>query len=76
MNPPGNPVQRRAGEVARGLLIALAGRKPIPMHEVQELTNLSRSRVLQHLAILQEKKRIAGYTSAKGILRVWTEERE
>lgn len=70
----GNPVKRRAGIVVRAVLISLVGRKPMPMAEVIELTGKSRSRVLQHLALLQEAGRISGYSSAGGVLRVWMEE--
>jgi hypothetical protein len=72
----GNPVNRRKGEVARALIISLVQKRPMPMAEVQSLTGRSRTRILDHCALLQEKRRIVGYSSAGGVLRVWTEERE
>lgn len=75
-NPKGNPRARERGEVVRAILMGLVATKPKPMCEVMELTGRSRTRILDHLALLQEKRRIAGYSSAGGVLRVWMKERE
>ena len=60
----------------RALIMSLVNKRPMPMLEVMQLTGRARTTVLDHCALLQEQKRIAGYTSAGGILRVWTEERD
>lgn len=72
----GNPVQRRQGIVVRGILMGLVNKKPVPLSEVMQLTGKARTTILDHLATLQERKRIAGYTTARGMVRVWNEERE
>lgn len=72
----GNPVNRRKGQVVRALIMSLVNERPMPMAEVMHLTGRARSTVLDHCARLHEQKRIAGYTSAGGILRVWSRERD
>lgn len=72
----GNPANRRKGEVTRALLMSLAGKKAMPMSEASRLVGVGRCEILRQCSILQEKQRIAGYTSAGGILRVWVEDRE
>ena len=74
--PNGNPRNRRKGQVARALIMSLVAKKPMPMHEVMMLTGRARTTILTHCALLQEQRRIVGYTSAGGILRVWQEARE
>ena len=72
----GNPVDRRKGIVVRGILMGLVAKKPAPLDEVVQLTGKHRTTILRHLALLQEARRIAGYTTKGGVVRVWTEERE
>lgn len=72
----GNPAQRRQGIVVRGILMGLVNKRPAPLDEVMQLTGKARTTIINHLAWLQEKRRIAGYTTKGGIVRVWTEERE
>ena len=72
----GNPAKRRQGVVVRGILMGLVNKKPLPLHEVMELTGKARTTLLDHLATLQERKRIGGYTTKGGMVRVWAEERE
>lgn len=72
----GNPAKRRQGIVVRGILMGLVNNKPAPLSEVMELTGRKRTAILNHLAHLQIKRRIAGYTTKGGVVRVWTEERE
>lgn len=72
----GNPHKRRQGVVVRGILMGLVNKKPVPLVEVMELTGKSRTTILDHLLVLQEKRRIAGYTTKGGMVRVWNEERE
>lgn len=71
----GCPTAIRAGQVMRGLVIALVGQKPMPLAEVTRLTGKHRTTVLWHLARLQERGRIAGYSTAGGMVRVWESER-
>lgn len=72
----GNPTNTRKGQVVRALIMSLVNKKPMPMIEVMQLTGRARTTVLDHCALLQQKRRIAGYSSAGGILRVWQEARE
>ena len=72
----GNPHNTRKGQVVRALIMSLVNKRPMPMAEVMQLTGRARTTVLDHCALLQEKRRISGYTSAGGILRVWQEDRE
>ena len=72
----GNPAKRRQGVVVRGILMGLVNRKPVPLAEVMELTGRARTTLLDHLALLQEKRRIAGYSTKGGMVRVWNEARE
>jgi hypothetical protein len=74
--PRGNPVQRRQGVIVRGILMGLVNKRPAPLDEVMQLTGKSRTTIINHLARLQESRRIAGYTTKGGIVRVWNEDRE
>lgn len=56
--------------------MGLVNKRPAPLDEVMQLTGKARTTIINHLAHLQERRRIAGYTTKGGIVRVWTEERE
>lgn len=68
----GNPDKRRRGEAVRAVLLAtVRPGQPMAVETVCSLVGVSRSRVLQHLYVLQEAKRIRGYSTARGVVRVW-----
>ena len=68
----GNPVKRRRGHAVRALLVTMVKpQRPEPLDEVCALVALSRSGVCRHLALLVEAKRIGGYSTASGLVRVW-----
>ena len=56
----------------RALLVTMVKpQRPEPLDEVCALVALSRSGVCRHLALLVEAKRIGGYSTASGLVRVW-----
>ena len=70
--PKGNPNDRRRGEAVRAVMMAvLKPNAPLPIEEVMTTCALSRIGVLQHLATLQERGKIRGYTTARMMVRVW-----
>lgn len=69
---PGNPADRRKGETVRAVLVAtIKPEQPMPLEAACALVGLSRSGVCRHLSALMEAKRIRGYTTANGLVRVW-----
>jgi len=72
MRPRGNPTDRRRGEAVRAVLLAtVKPDAPLALDAVCQTLKLSRSSVLRHLARLQEARRVRGYTTANGVVRVW-----
>lgn len=70
--PPGNPVNRRKGETVRAVLaVTVKPEQPVPLDTLCKLLNLSRSGVCRHLSQLEMNKRIAGFTTANMMVRVW-----
>jgi predicted ArsR family transcriptional regulator len=68
----GNPATRLRGEAVRAVLVAtVKPEQPMPLEAVCSLVGLEWSGVCRHLAMLVEAKRIRGYTTAKGMVRVW-----
>lgn len=68
----GNPATRLRGETIRAVLITtIKPEQPMPVEAACALVGITRSGVCRHLALLQEAKRIRGYTTAKGMVRVW-----
>lgn len=72
----GNPVTIRRGELVRASLVGLLAinteePKPMAIETLCEFLNVDKTGVLRHLAILQDAGRIKGYTSARGMVRVW-----
>jgi hypothetical protein len=70
--PRGNPVTLRRGQAVRAILaFTVKPGRPVPLHEVQDLVRLSQAAICRHLAVLQIEKRIKGYSTASGWVRVW-----
>lgn len=70
--PVGNPDKRRRGEVVRAVIMAtVKPDRPVPVETMTQTVGLSRVSLLRHLATLQETNRIVGYTTARGMVRVW-----
>ena len=68
----GNPDKRRRGEAVRAVLLALVKPDhPLGLVSVQQTTGLCRRGVLRHLAGLKKRGRIRGYTTARGVVRIW-----
>jgi predicted ArsR family transcriptional regulator len=69
---PGNPLKRSRGEAVRAVILATCRpNTPIALDTAMAVLNLSHSGILRHLAQLQAAKRIKGYTTANGVVRVW-----
>jgi hypothetical protein len=45
--------------------------QPLPLETVCRVVQTSHSNLLRHLAIMQETGRIKGYTTARGMVKVW-----
>ena len=70
--PRGNPAKRQRGEVVRAVIVALLKPGvPMPLDAGTEACDISRVVVLQHLATLQARGKIKGYTTASMMVRVW-----
>jgi predicted ArsR family transcriptional regulator len=70
--PPGNPIKRRKGETVRAVLaVTVKPDAPMPLATLCELVGLSHSGVCRHLSTLEMQKRIRGYTTRGGMVRVW-----
>ncbi len=68
----GNPADRQRGETVRAVLAAtLKPGQPLPLETVCKVVQITHTSVLRHLAIMQELGRIKGYTTARGMVRVW-----
>jgi hypothetical protein len=68
----GNPEDRQRGETVRAVLAAtVKPGQPLPLETVCRVVQTSHSNLLRHLAIMQETGRIRGYTTARGMVKVW-----
>lgn len=70
---PRNPVQAARGVAIRALLAHLVLKpRAAPMAVVQQaLPPMKRATLCNHLARMREEKRISGYSTADGWVRVW-----
>lgn len=70
---PRNPAQAARGVAIRALLAHLVLRqKAAPMAVVQAaLPPMKRATLCGHLSRMREEKRISGYSTADGWVRVW-----
>jgi len=70
---PRNPVQAARGVAIRALLAHVVVRqKAAPMSVVQAaLPPMKRATLCNHLARMRDEKRISGYSTAEGWVRVW-----
>jgi predicted ArsR family transcriptional regulator len=69
---PGNPVNRRRGETVRAVLMStIKPEQPMPLEAACALVGISRATLCEHLTTLIMAKRIRGYTTANGLVRVW-----
>lgn len=68
----GNPADRQRGDTVRAVLAAtLKPNEPMALETALRMVQLSHTSLLRHLAIMQETHRIRGYTTARGVVRVW-----
>lgn len=68
----GNPADRQRGETVRAVLAAtLKPGMAMPLETAMRMVQVSHTSLLRHLAIMQESGRIRGYTTARGVVRVW-----
>lgn len=66
----GNPQAKRRGQEVRAIILATA-RPAARLDAVMARTNLSRCAILWHLAELQLRREIRGYSTRGGVVRVW-----
>lgn len=70
--PMGNPTNIKRGETVRAVLAAtLKPNEPMGVEMACQIVQVSRTSLLRHLARMQEKGRIRGYTTGRGVVRVW-----
>lgn len=70
--PLGNPVKIKRGETVRAVLAAtLKPNEPMPLEMACQIVQVTRTTLLAHLATMQANGRIRGYTTARGVVRVW-----
>ena len=70
--PLGNPQKIKRGETVRAVLAAtLKPEEPMPLEMAMQIVQVSRTTLLMHLATMQASGRIKGYTTARGVVRVW-----
>lgn len=68
----GNPQKIKRGETVRAVLAAtLRPNEPMPLEMACQIVQVSRTTLLAHLATMQTLGRIRGYTTARGVVRVW-----
>jgi len=68
----GNPADRQRGETVRAVLaVTLKPGEPMALETALRMVQVSHTSLLRHLAIMQELGRIRGYTTARGVVRVW-----
>ena len=68
----GNPWKRKRGEVARAVIMTVMKRETeVPTRALQDVTGLSRTGLLYHLGVLSDQRRIRGYTTANGMVKLW-----
>lgn len=68
----GCPTNIRRGETVRAVLAAtLKPNEPMGVEMACQIVQVSRTGLLRHLATMQANGRIRGYTTARGVVRVW-----
>lgn len=65
-------MKRRKGQTVRAVLaVTVKPDQPMPMITLCELVGISRSSICRHLTQMEMDKRIKGYTTQRGMVRVW-----
>ena len=68
----GNPWARKRGEIVRAVIMTVIKReREVPIRSLQDVVGLSRTALINHLSALREQKRIRGYTTSDGMVKVW-----